>query len=76
MPLDSLAMTTQIFWARAWSVHSVTIITEQWTKRFYELAAFSHGLNTYIKGYNEVTLLRGDMRLRQKAGVSYTSFKG
>ena len=61
MPLDSLAMTTQIFLGtRLECAQCHNHPTEQWTQKdFYELAAFSHGLNTYIKGYNDGDIAQG-----------------
>jgi hypothetical protein len=61
MPLDSLAMTTQIFLGtRLECAQCHNHPTDQWTQKdFYELAAFSHGLNTYIKGYSEGEIAKG-----------------
>lgn len=61
MPLDSLAMTTQIFLGtRLECAQCHNHPTDQWTQKdFYELAAFSHGLNTIIKGYHENDIRMG-----------------
>ena len=61
MPLDSLAMTTQIFLGtRLECAQCHNHPTDQWTQKdFYELAAFSHGINTYIKGYNGDDIAKG-----------------
>ena len=61
MPLDSLAMTTQIFLGtRLECAQCHNHPTEQWTQKdFYELAAFSHGLNTNVRGYDTGSITGG-----------------
>ena len=45
-------------------------------KDFYELAAFSHGLNTYIKGYGEADIAMGHYDGFDKKSIGSASIAG